>query len=248
MDVCPSSFVWDDHEIHGTPFPEPVARHVDSCPRCQLARERRHASRQLFAARFAVPLRQRMASASARRRWTLWPVSLFTAAGVAACLLLTLHVRRAGSGPYVAAKGDVAIELDLRRNGRVFLIDTDLIAQPGDELQLAIRAASGLTYASVGSVDGTGRFSPFYPPTLDGMSAELPRHGRVFEPPVVLDDAPGPERIVIVLSGAPLHARDIARWAESAVVNQPVPMPSPIAGPQPVVVRWVTLRKKSAGR
>ena len=213
MDACPSSFAWDDHDIHGTPFPEAVARHVDGCPRCRVAAERREASRQVFAARVAWPLRQRLATAP-RRRWTLWPTSLIVAAAAAASLFAVIQLRRPDAGPYIGAKGDVAIELAGRRGGRVFPVDSDTIAEPGDELELTVRAAAGSPYVLVGSVDGTGWFSPFYPTTLDGHSLPVPAGGRPLEPPIVLDDAPGPERIVIVLSTAPVTVRDVAPWAE----------------------------------
>ncbi|HSS39863.1 MAG TPA: hypothetical protein VLT58_13945, partial [Polyangia bacterium] len=203
MDACPSSFAWDDHDIHATPFPEAVARHVDVCPRCRLIGKRREASQQLFATRIAVPLRQRLATVP-RRRWTLWPTALIAAAGAAVSLFAVVQLRRVDAVPYIGAKGEVAVELAGRRSGRVFPVDSDTVAEPGDELELTVRGASGSPYVLVGSVDGTGWFSPFYPTTLDGRSLTVPSGGRPLAPPIVLDDAPGPERIVIVLSAAPV--------------------------------------------
>lgn len=253
MDACPSSFAWDDHEIHGTPLPDAVARHVGACPRCRRAAERREASRQVFAARVAGPLRQRLAAAPAR--WTFWGArwrvpSIVGAAAVIG-LFAVVRARRpdAGTdaGSYVGAKGDVAIQVAGRRAGRVFLFDGETPAQPGDELELTVRGAAGSAYVLVGSVDGTGRFSPFYPATLDGRSLALPAGGRPLEPPVQLDDAPGPERIVIVLSSAPLLARDVARWAESAARRPGEPAPA-IPGAPAATVRWLTLHKGSGPR
>jgi hypothetical protein len=63
----------------------------------------------------------------------------------------------------------------------------------------------------------------------------------------VLDDAPGPERIVIVLSSAPVTVREVAPWAESAVSHPGAPAPQNLGG-TPVTVRWVTLRKGSGAR
>ncbi|MFL5306571.1 MAG: hypothetical protein ACJ8F1_15245 [Polyangia bacterium] len=246
MDACPSSFAWDDHDIHGTPFPDAVARHVDGCPRCSRVGKRREASRQAFATRIAAPLRQRLATVP-RRRWTLWPTSLVVAAGAAASIFAVVQLKHPDTGPYIGAKGDVAVELAGRRGGRVFPVDSDTVAEPGDELELTIRGASGLPYVLVGSVDGTGWFSPFYPTTLDGRSLAVPPGGHPLEPPIVLDDAPGPERIVIALSAAPLTVRQVAPWAESAVNHPGVPAPQNLGG-TPVAIRWVTLRKGSGGR
>ncbi|HVT08360.1 MAG TPA: hypothetical protein VHO67_12955 [Polyangia bacterium] len=250
MDACPSSFAWDDNEIHGTPLPEAVARHVGACPRCRRTAERRETSRQIFATRIAAPLRQRLVAARPRRRWTLggarWRVPAIVGAMAVVGLFAVVRLRQGDGGDvasYVGAKGDVAIQLAGRRAGRVFLFEGETTAQPGDELELTVRGAS--RYVLVGSVDGTGRFSPFYPASLEGRSLALPADGRPLEPPVQLDDAPGPERIVVVLSRAPLAARDVARWAESAARRPGEPAP-PIPGAPAATVRWLTLRKGSA--
>lgn len=258
MDACPSSFAWDDHDIHGTPLPDAVARHVRACPRCRRTAERREASRQMFAARLAAPLRQRLAVAPPRPTfWSArWRAPSIIGAAAVVGLFAVIQVRRpdarTNAESYVGAKGDVAIQLAGRRGGRVFLFDGETAAQPGDELELTVRGAAGSPYVLVGSVDGTGRFSPFYPASLDGRSLELPPGGRPLEPPVQLDDAPGPERIVIVLSSAPLPARDVARWAESAARRPSEPAPpfpgAPAAGAPRVLVRWLTLHKGSGPR
>ncbi|HVY38045.1 MAG TPA: hypothetical protein VHM31_08920 [Polyangia bacterium] len=252
MDACPSSFAWDDHEIHGTPLPDAVARHAGACPRCRRAAERREASRQIFAARIAAPLRRRLAEAPPRPRWTFrggrWRAASIIGAAALAGLFAVVRLRRTDTGGdvagYVGAKGDLAIQLAGRRAGRVFLFDGETTAQPGDELELTVRGAAASPYVLVGSVDGTGRFSPFYPASLDARSVQLPPGGRPLQPPVQLDDAPGPERIVVVLSSLPLPAREVARWAESAA-RRPSEPSAPVPGAPAAVVRWVTLPKGS---
>jgi len=251
MEPCPSAFAWDDHDIHGTPFPEAVARHVEGCPRCHSVREHRQASRRAFAAHVAAPLRQRLASVP-NRRWWIVPSASASASilGVAAvALLLTVQRRRPEPAPYAGAKGAVAIEVAGRRGGRVFEFDGDAVAEPGDEVQLTIHAAAGLRYVLVGSVDGSGRFSPFYPASVQGRSLELPPSGHPLAPPVVLDGAPGPERIVVVLSGAPLPVQAVGRWAERAADHPGASAPEiPEAAGGGVVVRWVTLPKAAGSR
>lgn len=249
MEPCPSAFAWDDHDIHGTPFPDAVAFHVDGCPRCRSVHEHRQASRRAFAAHVAAPLRQRLASVPAWRRWIV-PSASASILGVAAVvLLLIVERRRPEPGPYAGAKGAVAIEVAGRRGARVFAFDGDAVAEPGDEVQLTIRAAVGLRYVLVGSVDGSGRFSPFYPASVRGRSLELPPRGRPMAPPVVLDGAPGPERIVVVLSGAPLPVQAVAQWAEGAADHPGASAPEiPEAAGGAVIVRWVTLPKAGGAR
>jgi hypothetical protein len=131
----------------------------------------------------------------------------------------------------------------------VFVFDGDTVAEPGDEVQFTVRAAAGLEYVLVGSVDGTGRFSSFYPDSLQGRSVELPPSGDPLAPPVVLDNAPGPERIVVVLSHAPLPVDAVARWAEASADHLGASMPEiPEAGGLGVIVRWVTLAKPAGAR
>lgn len=247
MEPCPSAFAWDDHDIHGAPFPEAVALHVDGCARCRSVQEHRRASRRAFAAHVAGPLRRRLASAPVRRRWIVPSASVLGL--VAAALVLTVQLRRPEPGPYSGAKGAVAIEVAGRRDGRVFAFDGDAVAEPGDEVQLTIRAAAGLRYVLVGSVDGTGRFSAFYPASVQGRSLELPPYGHPLAPPVVLDGAPGPERIVVVLSSAPLAVHAVAQWAQRAA-DHPGASASEIAeaAGAAVFVRWVTLPKAAGVR
>ncbi len=249
MESCPSAFAWDDHGIHGAPFPEAVARHVDACERCRSTQEHRQASQRAFAARVAAPLRQRLASVPIRRRW-IPSASILSILGAAAiALLLTVQPRRPESGPYVGVKGAFSVEVAGRRGGRVFAFDGDAVAEPGDEVQLTVRAAAGSRYVLVGSVDGTGTFSPFYPASLEGRSLELPPAGHPLAPPVVLDGAPGPERIVVVLSGAPLPVQAVARWAPGAADHPGASAPEiPDAAGVGVIVRWVTLPKTAGAR
>jgi hypothetical protein len=101
----------------------------------------------------------------------------------------------------------------------------------------------------VGSVDGTGRFSPFYPGALGDRSIELPPSGDPLAPPVVLDGAPGPERIVVVVSGAPLPVAAVARWAEQTADHPDPPVPEiPGTAGARVIAHWITLSKAAGVR
>jgi hypothetical protein len=151
-------------------------------------------------------------------------------------------------GLYQAAKGAVAVDVAGRRHGRVFAFDPGMAAAPGDELQLTVHAAGDLRYVLVGSVDGTGRFSPFYPAVRDGQSVPLPPAGRPLEPPIVLDDAPGPERLLVIVSDAPLAVSAVAPVAESVQARTErleIPGVPPTAR---TVAHWITLPKQVTGQ
>lgn len=247
MSDCPSTLAWDDHDIHGTPFSPAVVHHLESCARCHDRQQQRQVWRDRFEARHSTPLRSRLASARLARPTWRWLLALALPAAAAAGFALVTRIHGPG-GPYRAVKGAVGVEVAGRRHGRVFAFDAGQAAEPGDELQLTIRAAGDLRYVLVGSVDGTGTFSPFYPGSRAGQSVPLPPAGRPLEPPIVLDDAPGPEHLLVVVSDTPLAASAVAAVAESAPARtERLQIPGVPAAVR-TAARWITLPKRAAGR
>lgn len=250
MDACPSTFALDDAELHGGPGAAAVARHVDSCDRCQTRRVRRTALGHHFEAAVREPLWSRVDAARRRRPWwrRLGLAAPALAVAAAVVVVATGH-RGTHQGTYETTyhgtKGDLAIELAVRRVGAVFAVAPTTEVRPGDELQLTVHAAraAGGGFVLVGSVDGTGKFSPFYPASLEGHSVALPPPGTPLAPPVVLDGAPGPERIVVVLSERPLEARVLAPLVEARASNL-----AEALGVGELVVRWIVLSKQGPGR
>jgi hypothetical protein len=90
---------------------------------------------------------------------------------------------------------------------------------PGDRLRFRpLPLWPQARYIQVGSVDGTGGYSPFYP-AGDGVSVALPVRGEPLDGSIRLDDAPGPERLFVVLSATPLSTRDVRQVAEAHAVD-----------------------------
>jgi hypothetical protein len=147
---------------------------------------------------------------------------------------------------YRGTKGALAVELTARRAGRTFAVDGATPVRPGDQLQLTVRAAAASArYVLVGSVDGSGRFSPFYPATDSGASVTLPPPNQPLAPPIVLDAAPGPERILVVTSLVPVTVPAVRSLAESAAAAAAL---APIHAVQgvPVTSTWLTVAKEAA--
>lgn len=261
MQPCPSTFALDLRESQGAPADDSIAQHVAACPRCHARATARAALDQRFASRYREPLWRRVQATSGRRR--RWRFALLAPAPALLLAALVLWLRPGtSSGPvepgdpaaaYRGAKGGPAVpqtgdarpaRIDVRRAGRVFAFDDDAVARPGDEIQLTLAdGAPEQRYVLIGSVDGTGRFSPFYPGARDGQSVAVPPSGRPLLPPIVLDAAPGPERIAIVRSSRPLPVAVVAPLAEAAAVARRSFVVQG-ADDARVDVRWVTLRKQ----
>ncbi|HEX2657649.1 MAG TPA: hypothetical protein VHU40_05230 [Polyangia bacterium] len=242
MDACPSTFALDDAEIHGGALAAGIARHLDGCARCRARADEREALGRRFDDALAAPLWNRVDAGRRRaRRWS-WGV---LAPALAAAALAIVLVARPGQ-PYRATKGDLTVEIAARRAGAVFAVEGATEVKAGDELQFIVRAGGAAErYVLIGSVDGTGQFSPFYPASLDGRSVAVPTGGAPLAPPVVLDDAPGPERVVVVLSDRPLDARALAPLIQQRAAT--LDLASPLGGGE-AAVRWIVLSKGEARR
>jgi hypothetical protein len=240
MQACPSTFALDDMESRGVAPDDRTARHVDTCARCRERAAGRARLRQRFERDVRAPLWARITAAPPSPAWRspLW-FACAAAAGLAAVLIAIAGPARER---YTGAKGQATVEVLGRRQGQVFAFEAGTAARPGDELQFSVRASrSDERYVLIGSVDGTGRFSPFYPSALDGRSVPVPRRGEPLAPPIVLDGGPGPERILVALSAEPLSVRALAPLAERGAAAGESSLAVPGAGP--VTVRWFVLPK-----
>jgi hypothetical protein len=252
-DTCPSAFALDDRQIHGAAtqqgLGDSIGRHLAGCPRCAARLTTRDALDERFHAQFRDPLWQRVRTAPPRS-W--WRVGVLAPALAMVAAVAVLRVSAPSQPParrppeigkdYRGAKGVPGIRVDGRRDGRVFAFDGATPARPRDEMQLTVAPARPeQRYVLVGSVDGTGRFSPFYPASLDGHSVALPAAGQPLLPPIVLDAAPGPERLIIVRSVRPLAVAVVAARAEQAAARlERFAVPGDDAAAD---VQWVTLQK-----
>jgi len=204
-----------------------LAAHVLACGRCAetqaaLQRAAAHFRNEVFPRSLprivaatsspAARLRRWWSEASAGVRWAS------VAAPVAAALVLTAgtiaYKARGPSAvdqePAVSAKGGPALHLFVRRGDRVFAAQPGAVLDPGDAVRFVVEPA-GHQYLLVVSIDGAGKVSVYHP--FDGVqSAPLAPAARVEVPgSIVLDRAPGPERIFALFSDAPLSAAAVGQ-------------------------------------
>lgn len=248
---CPSEFALDDREIHdgGALVAE---GHDAACPRCA-ARQAGRAAAQIIFDGQASALWTRIAAGGRQReprRQRLlglrWPV---LAAGLAAIGVLGLwavpRLTDRGGPTYVAAKGRAPVEIICRRAGDVFALAPDDQVEPGDELRFRpLPIWLDARFIQLGSVDGTGRYTPFYPASAGERSLPLPPSGVPLEGSIRLDAAPGPERIFVVLSTAPLPVAIVATAAET---HARTVAPVERLGDASVMSAWIVLPKRAGG-
>jgi hypothetical protein len=194
---------------------EAAARaHLAACPTCAGQLEAARAAGEEFA-RSVLPrtlprVRERLARPAWTRSWrafTLLPVSALAAAAV---LLVVLR----GGAPAVhpveggdlAVKGGATLRVFADHEGHVFQVrERDRLA-PGDRIRFVVEPA-GLPYLLVGSVDGTGAASIYYPYDAHASGRLAPAITIELPGSIVLDAAPGPERLFALFSREPLDAQ-----------------------------------------
>lgn len=210
----PSQLALDSLALGGLAPQERAAleAHLATCPRCQervreAATAREHFERRVLPATLPA-LRERR-----RLPALLWGGLPALALG----LVLLLVVVRPGPAPEepdLGIKGGGTLQLFVRRHGRVWQAAPGERLQAGDEVRFRVEPL-GRRYVLVVSVDGTGKASVYYPfggaksaPIAPQGLSELPGS-------VVLDAAPGPERLFALFSDAPLETAAVTRTLEA---------------------------------
>jgi hypothetical protein len=218
------------------PARDRAARHLVACARCrQLAAEweaglREFADGALARTRGSLRDRAEAVQRAAPQRPLLrrvpgWAAALATAAALAGLCLVwraqTSHEGVAGHPgapgatrePAVGVKGGLDFAIAARRGDRVFHAD----AQPlraGDRIRFVLDGVSS-SYLMVGSVDGAGHANIYVP--YEGARSVLvasrpPASGHLeIEGSIVLDRAPGPERVFALVSQRPLAVGPVRR-------------------------------------
>jgi hypothetical protein len=180
---------------------ETIARHLAGCDRCRgdlalLEGDHRRFDREVF------PLTRDTVEAREARRWR-WP-HLLPLVGALAAAAFLLVLPRPSLDPDLRAKGGGAMAVFVARGDSVVTVeDGKTRLRSGDRIRFVLWPA-GQRYAVIGSIDGAGRATVYFP--FQGKeSAALPEGPRVEVPgSIVLDDSPGPERVFAVLSGRPV--------------------------------------------
>jgi hypothetical protein len=197
---------------------ERLHEHLSACETCRAQRSELQAARSEFTndvfPKTAHSFRQRSERVPIPRyrRAVVWAPVLASAAA----LLLVLGVvntRRAPSdpAPELQAKGGGGLSLVVRRNGETLRPSDDAVElRAGDELRFVVfPTGDRAKHLLVASVDGSGKANVYFPFGGDrsGTVERLPR----WEVPgsVILDDAPGPERIFALFSAEPMDARGV---------------------------------------
>ncbi len=175
-----------------------VESHLSRCDRCRNEADAARDSRE-FCARNIVPRGMRPARRRSWRRWTFVGVPLLAAAIV----LLVLRPRP----PEFSAKGSPTFSTYLRHNGEVTRLHDGAATHEGDEIRF-VAVSETLPYLLVCSIDGAGKASVYFP--FDGSESGALALGSRVELPgsVILDEAPGPERVFALFSARPLPAAD----------------------------------------
>jgi hypothetical protein len=197
-----------------------VNAHVGGCETCRHDLERLRADRARFGDQVlqrtlpAVKERVRGAPTSGRRLG-LWIPAFAVAAAALVLVPRLFQTSVVGPAPDLATKGGGArLTIVARAGGNTFKVGPDTAPlAAGTEIRFVVERQTE-PYLMVASVDGRGQATIYFPfggaqsaPVEQPHSAGRPR----MEVPgsIVLDAAPGPERVFALLSRAPLDAATV---------------------------------------
>ena len=211
---CPSNFALDAFRLG---FESGPADHVKACSHCaawlaaQDQLEPKVASLWIAAetpSRTAMGLLRRLL-------WLAAPVAI----GAAVLLLVVLPKQ-----PTETAKGGSAsVEIARLSAGILsWLSPTDRL-MPNDSIRFFVhRSDSEDHYVLIGSVDGSQQLARFYPADASGCSIALPAAAGAISGSIAIDDAAGPERIVVVVSHRPLCWPAVGDAARRFALGEPL--------------------------
>jgi hypothetical protein len=180
--------------------------HLEACPRCRddlatAGAARAEFERSVFP-RTVEKLRPQ------RRRWLLVPaLSLPIVAAIA--VMLWLGHREPTADDDIRIKGGPTFRVFAKRGESVFAVRDGTRLAPGDHIRF-VAGSRGPAYLLIASVDGAGSATVYYPYGGD-RSERIAADARELPGSIVLDDAPGPERVFALFSDQPLDAPPVLR-------------------------------------
>jgi hypothetical protein len=182
----------------------PGAReHLATCARCRGEFESAAGLRQHFISQILPRTRPR----KARPSWFVFAVPAFAAA-IAIVAVVSRHREAPAPAPDLAIKGDATWQVFANRDGQTFIVHDGAQLEPGDRIRFAV-IPDGARYLLVASIDGAGTVSIYFP-YGGSESAPLPAGDRSLLPgSIVLDAAPGPERMFAIFSDEPVAAEQV---------------------------------------
>lgn len=199
-----------------------VRAHLASCARCSGDQKDTAELREQFA-RSVLP---RGLPMRPPRRWAWLTVPMV----VVAVLIIALWGRPERRDE-LAIKGDASWQVFANRDDQTFAVRDETELVPGDRIRFVV-LPDGARYLLVASVDGGGAVTIYYPYNGERSAAI---EGDRFElaDSIVLDDAPGPERIYAILSDHPVaaaivtaHLHELAAGGANAIrATRALPLP-----------------------
>lgn len=179
---------------------EAAARvHLASCARCR----RDHDAAASLRAHFTVRVFARTVPRRHLVRWWFAVPALTVAAAIA--VMLRPHPPEV---PALAIKGEAAWQVFANRDDQTFPVHDGTLLAAGDRVRFVV-TPEGARFLLVVSVDGAGQVSTYYPYGGE-RSGALESAARVELPgSIVLDAAPGPERVFALFSDEPIEAASV---------------------------------------
>lgn len=197
--------------------------HLDGCARCRGELEAIEASHAKFSRDVFPRTVPRVRARMEARPWFQLPRWLYVAVPAGAVAMLAVFFVRQpppAEHAYLGVKGGAAMQVFARTNNQVRAVKDGATLAPGDELRFVV-APAGKRFLLVASVDAAGNANVYYP--FDGAaSMALPPEPRVELPDsIVLDEAPGPERVFALFSDAPLNAHQVTEQLRQLAAGGP---------------------------
>ena len=187
-----------------------VSEHLAACVACRAEQSRAESLRADFERIAAVrPV--------SRHAWArMWWLAVPSLAAVVALALWSIRPW-APKTPDLEIKGDATWQVIAKHGATQTEVRDGSTLSPGDQIRFVIVPA-GARYVMIASVDATGVMTIYYP--YDGAQSEPIAGERVALPgSIVLDDAPGPERVYALLTDAPLSAAVVKQALERVVAS-----------------------------
>jgi hypothetical protein len=180
--------------------------HLESCRECQRQLEQAREARAEFGKYILPKTREQVVARSRFRWWSLAPVALVPALGLA----LVMLVPRPQVDREIRAKGEAAFTTFAERDGAISPVVDGSLLKAGDRLRFALDNPK-LPYLLIVSVDAADHRSVYVP--FNGReSVEIDPTQRFVSPgSIKLDPVAGPERVFVLLSRTPLPADDVLR-------------------------------------
>jgi hypothetical protein len=191
--------------------------HLGGCAPCARRRQEHDAHVRHFRDQLLDRTVDRLAGRVRRRR----PVRLTVRVAplvVAAAIVLLLVGRPPTprpDQPVLTGKGAGSLQLFARRGDHVFPVEEGAVLAAGDAIRFFVEpGVKG--HVIIGSVDGAGKANIYFPYAGHESAALAPRRRLEVPGSIVLDLAPGPERVYAVFSEGPLRS-DLVRQALALV-------------------------------